>query len=61
MPPLGPQTYEPEGARYDSGTACIQASGLAHAAASAIAAGRNYELGIAGFIEAERRLPRACQ
>ncbi len=51
MPPLGPQTYEPEGARYDSGTASIQASGLAQAAANAIAAGRNHEVGIAGFIE----------
>lgn len=53
MPPLGTQTYEPEGARYDAGTAYTQAAGLAHAAASAIAAGRNYEVGIAGFIEAE--------
>ena len=35
MPPLGPQTYEPEGVRYDTGTAYTQASGLAHAAASA--------------------------
>ena len=52
MPPLGPQTYEPGGARYDSGTARTQAVGLAHAAASAIAAGRNHEVGIAGFIEA---------
>ena len=52
LPPLGPQTYEPGGARYDAGTAYTQASGLAHAAASAIAAGRNYEVGIAGFIEA---------
>ena len=53
MPPLGPQTYEPEAARYDAATAHTQASSLAHAAASAIAAGRNYEVGIAGFIEAE--------
>ena len=52
LPPLGPQTYEPGGARYDAGTAYTHASGLAHAAASAIAAGRNYEVGIAGFIEA---------
>lgn len=52
MPPLGPQAYEPEGARYDAGTASIQASGLAHAAANAIAEGRNHQVGIAGFIEA---------
>ncbi len=53
MPPLGAQTYEPEGTRYDAATAGTQASGLAQTAASAIAAGRNYEVGIAGFIEAE--------
>lgn len=53
MPPLCPQTYEPGGARYDAGTAYTQASGLAHAAASAVAAGRNCEVSIAGFIEAE--------
>lgn len=52
MPPLGPQAYEPKGLRYDSETATLTASALAHAAASAIAAGQNYELGIAGFIEA---------
>ena len=60
MPPLGPQSYEPEGVRYDSSTACIQASGLAQAAASAIAAGQNYELGLAGFIEAEGSFRALC-
>ena len=53
MPPLGAQSLRARGRALRCGTACTQASGLAHAAASAIAAGRNYEVGIAGFIEAE--------
>ena len=60
MSPLGPQIYEPEGARYDSATASIQASSLAQTAANAIAAGQNYELGIAGFIEAEGGFRALC-
>lgn len=53
MPPLGAQTYEPEGARYDPATAYVQAPVLAHAAAAAIAAGRGRDVDITGFIEAE--------
>lgn len=60
MPPLGPQTYERGGLRYDCATASIQASNLAQAAASAIAAGQNYELSIAGFVEAEGGFRALC-
>ncbi len=52
MPPLGPQAYEPEGARFDPATAYVQAAGLAHAAKAAIAAGRGRQADIAGYIEA---------
>lgn len=51
MPPLGEQTYEPEGARFDVATAFTQAGGLAHAAKAAIAEGRGHEVDIAGYIE----------
>ncbi len=53
MPPLGPQAYEPEGARFDPATAFVPAAGLAHAAKAAIAAGRGREADIAGYIEAD--------
>ncbi len=53
MPPLGPQVYEPEGARFDPATAHVQAAALAHAAKAAIAEGRGREADIAGYIEAE--------
>lgn len=53
MPPPGPQTYEPEGARFDPATAYVQAAGLAHAAKAAIAEGRGRQVDIAGYIEAE--------
>ncbi|MGC1584768.1 MAG: TldD/PmbA family protein [Rhodomicrobium sp.] len=52
MPLLGPQTYEPEGARFDFATAHVHAAGLAHAAKAAIAEGRGREVDIAGYIEA---------
>jgi predicted Zn-dependent protease len=52
VPPLGPQTYERGGARFDLATAYTNAAGLAHAAKSAIAAGRGREAGMFGYIEA---------
>jgi predicted Zn-dependent protease len=53
MPPLGPQTYEPEGPRFDPATAYVHAAGLAHAAKAAITQGRGREVSMAGYIEAE--------